>query len=154
MGNMLAIQKALGAKRDALKANEEKGFTLIELLVVVLIIGILAAIAVPVYLGIQDNAMKSAVTADLGNVKTAIVAHNTDNNGAYPTTIDALTTIQVDGANYTATGTPAWIGTASNSGWCVVAQAKNDEFFVVTDATAPKSAGATAPADIAACKAL
>ena len=147
---LTALHRSLAAKRDAIQKNEEKGFTLIELLVVVLIIGILAAIAVPVYLGIQDNAQKSAVTADLGNIKTAIVAYNTQNNGAYPSAVSGLTTIQVDGANYTTA--PAWVGTASNAGWCVVATAKNGKFFAVSDSTAPKEF-ASVPTTIAGCKA-
>jgi type IV pilus assembly protein PilA len=67
------------------KAMEEKdeGFTLIELLVVIIIIGILAAIAIPVFLNQRNNGYRATLKSDLKNAATAVESYGADNNGQY-----------------------------------------------------------------------
>ena len=77
------------------KAQEENegGFTLIELLVVIIIIGILAAIAIPVFLNQRKKGYDAGAKADVRNLATLEETYLTD-NGSYTSVIASMTDYQ------------------------------------------------------------
>ena len=75
---MKSVQNALNRRKKG-----EKGFTLVELLVVVIIIGILAAVAVPIYLNQRKSAWKSSVESDVKNASLALETYSTQHNGSF-----------------------------------------------------------------------
>lgn len=102
----------------------KKGFTLIELLIVVVIIGILAAIAIPKFANTKDKAYVAAMKSDLRNMATIEEQFAADNNGAYfggtanggmpiqgftPSQNVTLVMVYVPGPP------PTWSGTATHS---------------------------------------
>ncbi|WP_239144151.1 type II secretion system protein, partial [Actinoplanes philippinensis] len=64
--------------------KDDEGFTLIELLVVVVIIGVLVAIAVPVYLNYRQGAADKSAQSDVRGAISAIEQFYTENGNQFP----------------------------------------------------------------------
>jgi len=64
--------------------RRQRGFSLIELLIVVVVIGILAAIAIPLYLHQRDKARDAAVEEGVWSIQVAVVSYAADHNDLYP----------------------------------------------------------------------
>jgi type IV pilus assembly protein PilA len=76
------------------RVQDEKGFTLIELLVVILIIGILAAIALPAFLNQREKAQDSEAKSGARTVQTAMETYYTDNQNYTAADKTAVETIE------------------------------------------------------------
>src|ERR1700760_2230549 len=79
------INQTLNNQRIHQSLSSQRGFTLIELLVVILIIGILAAIAIPAFLSQTSKANDSAAKTQVGTLQTTEEACASENNGSFAT---------------------------------------------------------------------
>jgi len=93
--------------------KDDEGFTLIELLVVVVIIGVLVAIAVPVYLNYRKGAADKSAQSDVRGAVSTIEQYYTDNGNTYPKLDQknkAASFALVDGSTAVASTAPAgWV---------------------------------------------
>ena len=89
--------------------RNRKGFTLIELLIVVVIIGILAAIAIPKFANTKEKAYVASMKSDLRNLVTAQEAYFSD----WTTYTSSLTNLNASSSS----GVTVTVGTVAGTGW-------------------------------------
>ncbi|MBA2389197.1 MAG: prepilin-type N-terminal cleavage/methylation domain-containing protein [Geodermatophilaceae bacterium] len=104
--------------------EKDKGFTLIELLVVIIIIGILAAIAIPIFLNQRKKGVDASLNSDLNSMSLAQETWATDN----PTEVGVDVTVPeggaievgTDGETFTASdGNNITVTVMDNVGYCI-----------------------------------
>ena len=122
-------------RTQAVRGRAQAGFTLIEVLVVVLIIGILAAIAIPSFLSQKKKADDAQAISLVRNAETAMESFGTSNQGSYSgASVSSLHSIE-PAINITSSATSAYVSSAvagANNYTIVVASPSSGGSFTVT----------------------
>ena len=108
------VLRMFGVQGERKNMKSNRGFTLIELLIVVVIIGILAAIAIPKFANTKEKAYMSQMKSDLRNLATAEEAFMFDSM-KYTTSLVMLNNFR------TSTGVTLTVNTATGGGWSATA---------------------------------
>jgi type IV pilus assembly protein PilA len=103
---------------NSMRYSQRKGFTLIELLIVVVIIGILAAIAIPKFASTKQKAYTASMKTDLRNLVTAEEAYFSDNTTYAGATANLSTSFHASAGNsitFVSNSGTGWSATATNT---------------------------------------
>jgi prepilin-type N-terminal cleavage/methylation domain-containing protein len=116
--------------------KQAAGFTIVELLIVIVVIGILAAITIVAYNGIQERARVATVTADLSGAAKQLAVFEVD-AGSYPATLAEVNS----GQGIKASSGTTYQYTASGSTYCLTATKGTTSYKISNTATAPTAGG-------------
>ena len=120
------------------RAQDERGFTLIELLVVILIIGILAAIAIPSFLNQKSKAVDAAAKELEHSAQVAAETYATDYNGSYANLSSSYLNQYEATIQITSGGNNAYVSgvtATSNTYTITVTPASGSEVYTLTRQT-------------------